>query len=150
MNRRHPRKVPSRPLVLIVDNADTREFYVHSLSPLGFDVIAAGDCTEAGRVAWVTHPDIVVTELSLPGGDGWQLIQDLRREARTRDIPIVLLSGQATPALTERPEHEGCAASLLKPCLPEALATELRRVLDSTRDDEALQRPSDGDARPSP
>jgi two-component system, cell cycle response regulator DivK len=131
MNRRRPRNIPSRPLVLIVDDHDdTRELYVVSLAALGFEAIAAADRAQACQRAWESHPDIVVTDLTLPGGDGWQLIQDLKGEARTRDIPVVLLTGHAAPSLRERAEREGCAAFFVKPCLPDELAVELRHVLD--------------------
>jgi CheY-like chemotaxis protein len=87
MDRRHARGIPSRPLVLIVeDHDDTRELYVASLAALGFDAIAAGDCAQAYRQARESHPDIVVTDLTLRDADGWQLIQDLKREPRTRSI----------------------------------------------------------------
>jgi CheY-like chemotaxis protein len=87
MNRRRPRGIPSRPLVLIVDDHDdTRELYVTSLAAFGFEAIAASDRAQACRRAWESHPDIVVTDLTRPGGDRWQLIQDLKGEARTRDI----------------------------------------------------------------
>jgi CheY-like chemotaxis protein len=133
MNRRHPRGIPSRPLVLIVDDHDdTRELYVTSLAAFGFEAIAAANRAQACRRAWESHPDIVVTDLTLPGGDGWQLIQDLKGEARTRDIPVVLLTGHAAPSLRERAEREGCAAFFVKPCLPDELAVELRQVLDRT------------------
>jgi CheY-like chemotaxis protein len=87
---------------------------------------------QAYRHAWESHPDIVVTDLTLRGGYGWHLIQDLKPEARTRDIPVVLLTGYAAPSLRERAEREGCAAFFVKPCLPEELAAELRHVLDRT------------------
>jgi CheY-like chemotaxis protein len=133
MNRRHPRGIPSRPLVLIVDDHDdTRELYVTSLAAFGFEAIAAANRAQACQRAWESHPDIVVTDLTLPGGDGWQLIQDLKGEARTRDIPVVLLTGHAAPSLRERAEREGCAAFFVKPCLPDELAVELRQVLDRT------------------
>jgi two-component system phosphate regulon response regulator PhoB len=133
MHRRHARGIPSRPLVLIVDDHDdTRELYVMSLAALGFEAIAASDGEQAFRQAWESHPDVVVTDLTLPGGDGWQLIQDLKREAQTRDIPVVLLTGYEAPSLRERSEREGCAAFFVKPCLPDELAVELRRVLDRT------------------
>jgi two-component system, cell cycle response regulator DivK len=133
MDRRHPRGIPSRPLVLIVDDHDdTRELYVTSLSAFGFEAIAAADRAQACRRAWESHPDIVVTDLTLPGGDGWQLIQDLKRQARTRHIPVILLTGHAEPQLRERAEREGCAAFFVKPCLPDELAVELRHVLDKT------------------
>jgi CheY-like chemotaxis protein len=133
MDRRRPRNIPSRPLVLVVDDHDdTRELYVQSLVAFGFEAIAAADSEEAYRRAWDFHPDIVVTDLTLRGGDGWQLLHDLKREARTREIPVVLLTGHAAPSLRERAEHEGCAGFFVKPCLPDELATELRHILDGT------------------
>jgi two-component system cell cycle response regulator DivK len=139
MDRRHARGIPSRPLVLIVeDHDDTRELYVASLAALGFDAIAAGDCAQAYRQAWESHPDIVVTDLTLRDADGWQLIQDLKREPRTRSIPVVLLTGHAAPTLRERAEREGCAAFFVKPCLPDERALELRHVLDSAIDHERV------------
>jgi two-component system phosphate regulon response regulator PhoB len=131
MDRRRPRNIPSRPLVLVVDDHDdTRELYVQSLGAFGFDAISAADSEQAYRRAWDFHPDIVVTDLTLRGGDGWQLLHDLKREARTREIPVVLLTGHHEPSLRERAEHEGCAGFFVKPCLPDELATELRHVLE--------------------
>jgi CheY-like chemotaxis protein len=101
-----------------------------SLASAGFEAIEASDCEQAFRQAWESHPDIVVTDLTLRGADGWQLVQDLKREARTRDIPVVLLTGHGAPALRERAEREGCAAFFVKPCLPDALAAELRQAYE--------------------
>jgi CheY-like chemotaxis protein len=133
MERRRPRNPPTRPLVLVVDDhADTRELYVQSFDFFGFEAIGAADCEEAYRRAWESHPDIVITDLTLRGGDGWQLVQDLKREPRTRDIPVVMLTGHSAPSLRERAEHEGCAGFFVKPCLPDELATEVRQVLGRT------------------
>jgi CheY-like chemotaxis protein len=128
-----PRKPPTRPLVLVVDDDDdTRELYVESFVLFGFGAIGAGDCDEAHRLAWDDHPDIVVADLTLRDGDGWQLVQDLKREPRKRHIPVVLLTSRADPSLRERAEHEGCAGFFVKPCLPDELATEVRHVLGRT------------------
>jgi two-component system, cell cycle response regulator DivK len=133
MDRRRPRNRSPRPLVLVVDDHDdTREMYVLSLGLFGFEAIGAADGQQACHRAWEFHPDIVVTDLTLRGGDGWQVIQDLRRDARTRDIPIVLLTGHASASLRERAESEGCAGFFLKPCLPDDLAAELLNVLNRT------------------
>jgi chemosensory pili system protein ChpA (sensor histidine kinase/response regulator) len=120
-------------LVLIVDDHDdTRELYVQTLAMCGFEAIGAGDVQEACRQAWESRPDIVVTDLTLRGGNGWQLIQDLHGDARTRDVPIVLVTGHSAASLRERAEREGCAGFFVKPCLPDELATELRNILDRT------------------
>ena len=133
MDRRRPRNTPSRPLVIVVDDHDdTRELYAVGLSALGFEAITAAECAQASRRAWESHPDIVVTDVTFKGGDGWQLVRDLKGQARTRDIPVVLLTGCNSPALRERAEREGCAAFLVKPCPPDELAIELRRGLGPT------------------
>jgi CheY-like chemotaxis protein len=138
MDRRRPRNRPSRPLVLVVDDHDdTRDLYVQSLTLFGFEAIGA-DGQQACRRAWEFHPDIVVTDLTLRGDDGWQLIQDLQRDARTRDIPVVVVTGNAGPSWRERAGQEGCAGFFVKPCLPDELATELRHVLDRTIVDEGV------------
>lgn len=145
MDRRRPRNIPSRPLVLVVDDHDdTRELYVQGLVAFGFDAIAAADSEQAYRRAWDVHPDIVVTDLTLGGGDGWQLLHDLKREARTREIPVVLLTGHPEPSLRERAQHEGCAGFFVKPCLPDQLATELRHVLERTTGHERVSTSADG------
>ncbi len=118
MDRRHPRNIPARPLVLIVDDHnDTRDLYLQSLVSLGFETIGVADCQQAYRHSWESHPDIVVMDLPLRGDDGWQAIQDLRGKPRTRDIPVVLLTGHAAPSVRERAEREGCAALFVKPCV---------------------------------
>ena len=133
MGSRNPKGIPSRPLVLIVDeHDDTRDLYIVGLTAFGFEAMEASDGEQAFREAWETRPDVVVMELALPAADGWQLIQNLKREARTRDIPVVMLTGQVAPSVRERAEREGYAAFFTKPCLPDALATELRQVIDRT------------------
>jgi CheY-like chemotaxis protein len=130
MERRHPRLPPTRPLVLIVDgHDDTRELYAVALASFGFDTVTVGDGARAFGRAWLTHPDIIVTEIALPELDGWCLVEDLKREPRTRDIPIVVLTGHAESSVRERAGREGCATVMIKPCLPELLATGLRAVL---------------------
>jgi CheY-like chemotaxis protein len=130
MERRRPRTPPARPLVLIVDgHEDTRELYSIALASLGFETDTVGDGADAFGRAWNTHPDIIVTEISLPRSDGWSLVLDLKRDPRTRNIPIVVLTGHTEPTVRERAHREGCAAVLLKPCLPERLATGLRELL---------------------
>jgi len=130
MERRHPRHPPTRPLVLIVDgHEDTRALYALALSANGFDVVPALDGDDGFERAWMTHPDVIVTEVALPT-DGWGFVHSLKLDPRTRDIPILVLTGYAQPSVRDRAAREGCAAVMTKPCLPEELARGLRQVLD--------------------
>jgi CheY-like chemotaxis protein len=119
-----------RPTVLIVDDdADTRELYVMTLSSEDFEPLAAADGAEGCRLAGERQVDLVVTDLSLPRLDGWGLVACLRRDASTRHIPVVVLTGHSNPELRERAAREGCAALLVKPCLPDQLTAEVRRAI---------------------
>ena len=131
MERRSPRNPPTRPLVLVVEaHEDTRELYAFALSAMGFDVEAAGNGTEAYRRAWEIHPDVIVTDLPMPNYDGWQFLQDLKQNPRTRDIPLVAVTGYVNQSVRVRTERDGFAAFFPKPCLPDELADGLRHVLD--------------------
>ena len=128
MDRRRPQRPPTRPLVLLVEgHDDTRAL---ALSANGFEVVAVAHGPEAFNRAWEIHPDIIVTDLPMPNCDGWQFLQELKRDARTRDIPVVAVSAHVQRSLRERAERDGFTAFFPKPCLPDELATGLRHVLD--------------------
>ena len=131
MEHRHDQAVPSRPVVLLVDgHAETLALCALVLSATGFDVVSAKDGAEAHRRVRETRPDIIVTEFPMPDQDGWQFLQDLKRSARTRDIPVVALSGSVKGPILGRAQREGFAAIFVTPCLPNELSEGLRRVLD--------------------
>src|SRR6185436_8559865 len=94
MERRRPRNVPSRALVLVADDyPDTRDMYVTTLAAFGFEAVPVSQCADMFRRAWERHPDAIVADLPVLGAGGGQLIQHSNQAARTPDIPIVLLSG---------------------------------------------------------
>jgi CheY-like chemotaxis protein len=118
--------------VLLVDgHEDTREMYALALEPWGFETITEPEGVAAYFRAWLTHPDIIVTEISLPGLDGWNLVRNLKSDPRTRDIPVVVLTAfdQSSP-LRAQAEQEDCVAVVVKPCLPDQLAIVLRALVD--------------------
>ena len=130
MDRRRRRTPPSRPLVLLVDGHDeTLALYAIALSAMGFDVIPAKDSAEGFNRAWGLHPNIIVTELLLRHASGWELLERLKDEPRTRDIPVVVLTQNEQSAAHERARRCGCAALFVKPCLPGRLGIELRKLL---------------------
>jgi CheY-like chemotaxis protein len=119
-----------RPLVLIADgHDDTRELYAVALASFGFETIAVADGADAFARAWEVRPDIIVTEIAFGGHDGWTLFADLKGDPRTRNIPLVVLTGRAETSVRARASRAGCAAVLIKPYLPEELAHALRELL---------------------
>jgi CheY-like chemotaxis protein len=130
MERRRARQPPEHPLVLVVDgHADTRELYADALKSFGFEIETVEDVADGYARAWETHPDVIATEISPSMDPGWKFIQDLHRDPRTRDIPVVVVTCDGRAPVRRRAEQGGCAAFLVKPCLPDVLATTLRDVL---------------------
>lgn len=124
----------ARPRVLLVDDyPDAREMYSEYLDFSGFDVIEAANGIEALQRAIDGRPDIILMDLSLPIMDGWEATRRLKSEARTADIPVVAITGHAIAGVSEGAKEAGCAAFVTKPCLPEDLVKEIRRVLASVR-----------------
>jgi len=127
------------PLALLVDrDSETRRLYSTFLRQAICEVDEAEDGREALAKALTRHPSIIITETRLPGMNGFDLCRILRADEQTRSIPIVFVTGDAFAHDTKRAEASGADAVLVKPCLPERLAQEVRRVLAASR--EALTR----------
>ncbi len=116
--------------VLIVDDfEDNRMMYAEFFKLSGYAVVEAADGLEAVQKATSFTPDVVVMDLSLPLLDGWEATRQLKRDPRTRHIPIVVLSGHALEGHWQSAREAGCDGFLAKPCLPETLLETVRQVL---------------------
>ena len=93
-----------------------------------FDVIQAGDAQEALALLETRVPALVITDLTLPGIDGFEMIRQMRGNESTRQVPVICLSGHGGPAHEERAREVGCDCVLEKPCAPEALARTAREL----------------------
>jgi two-component system cell cycle response regulator DivK len=119
-----------RPRVLLVDDyPDAREMYAEYLDFSGFEVIEAANGMEALQRAADMAPDIILMDLSLPVMDGWEATRRLKADSRTANIPVVALTGHALAGISEGAKKAGCDAFVTKPCLPEDLVKEIRKVL---------------------
>ncbi len=122
------------PLVLVVDDFDdNREMFTEFLSFSGFRVAQASTGREALEQAFSLLPDLILMDLSLPELDGLEATRFLKSDERTKRIPIVALTGHALGVHSKDAKEAGCDSFLTKPCLPDALVTEIRRVLDARR-----------------
>ena len=128
-----PHLEPSRqrlPSVLIVDDdQDTLRLVSEFLSFSGLDVWTAATAPAALTSALEHHPDVVVTDISLPGADGWTLCRSLREDERTRTCGVIALTGWVHDReLNARAKEAGVDVVLTKPCLPDALLGKIDEV----------------------
>ena len=108
-------------MLLVEDHLDTRQMYAEFLG-LDFNVVTAADGEGALNMMRVQPPDVIVTDLSLPGIDGFELIARVRSDATLRAIPVICLSGYGGHEHEQRALAAGCNRILQKPCMPDALA----------------------------
>ena len=124
-----------KPIVLLVDDyPDAREMYAEYLEFSGFEIVQAGNGVEAIERAHDSHPDVILMDLSLPVMDGWEATRRLKADDETKTIPVLAVTGHALTGVSNDAKNAGCDGFITKPCLPEDLVAEIRKVLGgSTR-----------------
>jgi CheY-like chemotaxis protein len=121
-------------MILVVDvYEDAREMYAEYLRFCGFRVAEARNGNEALEQAFTQMPDLILMDLSLPGMDGWEATRQLKADERTRQIPVVALTGHALAGASEGAKMAACDSFVTKPCLPDDLVVEVRRMLGLAR-----------------
>ena len=108
--------------------------YVEFLSG-SFEVLQAADGNEGLAVAQQHKPDAVVTDLSLPGIDGFEFVARLRRDPGTSGAAVVCLSGFSGAVHEERARQAGVDRVVEKPCMPDDLAQAIFETLKQQRKD---------------
>jgi DNA-binding response OmpR family regulator len=122
--------MPTSNRVLIVeDDPNTLSGYLEFLTAAGFDPSGVSNGADALPVAVGNPPAAVVTDITLPGMNGFELAAALRRDSRTRSIPIIGLTAHWTPDVHARAREVSMQVMLAKPCIPAHLVAELERVL---------------------
>jgi CheY-like chemotaxis protein len=119
-------------LVLVVDDyQDARELYAQYFLLSGFRVAEASNGAEAVEKALELTPDVILMDLSLPGMDGWEATRRLKANGQTKHIPVVALTSHALAGFSDSAKKAGCDVFVTKPCLPDTLVDEVRRLLAS-------------------
>jgi len=123
---------PATPNLVVLLVQPTRddglEMYEEFLRYEGLTPIPVSSARDALTLA--PRADVIVTGILLPGSfDGVELVAQLRRDERTREIPIVVLTACAWDSERKRAEMAGCDLFLAKPCLPHDLLVAVRGLL---------------------
>ena len=129
-----------RPRVLIVEDEPLMsELWAINLRAEGLDVLEAPDGLRGLARARSEHPDLVTTDLMMPGLDGFQLAEALGQDEHTCRIPLIFLSGRAEAAAAARAYALGAVAYLSKSCDLSTAASLVAGVLARfARDDPEL------------
>ncbi len=123
----------ARPVVLLADdNADMRD-YVRGLLGASYQVRAVPDGAQALALARCTPPDLVLTDVMMPGLDGFGLLSALRSDPRTSQVPVIMLSARAGDESRAEGLDAGADDSLVKPFSARELKARVRANLELAR-----------------
>ncbi len=112
-----------RRVLVVDDEAAIRMICAINLEAEGFSVIEASDGSEGLELARSECPDLIVTDVNMPRRDGFELAEALRCDAKTREIPIVFMTGCHDTTREARARGLGALALLAKPFDPRELVT---------------------------
>ncbi len=121
-----------QPLILIAeDDLDNREGYAEFLTYLGYAVVQATNGQDAIVSTRELRPDVLLLDLALPVVDGWEVARTVKSDPQLRSTLIIALSACVFPGDVLRATEAGCDLFLDKPCYPQRVADEIRRLLES-------------------
>ena len=121
-------------VVLVDDSISVRKFVGRMLEKAGYRVKLASDGLEALEIVTQTRCDLVVTDLEMPRTNGYELLNHLRQEPETRNIPVMVVTSRAGAKHRERAMKEGAAAFLIKPVQEDQLIRAVMKLI-GTGDD---------------
>jgi twitching motility two-component system response regulator PilG len=125
-----PQPAAPRPRVLVVDDSATvRRLVSLALDRLGCEVVTASSGLEALSAMSHAAPDLVLLDVGLPNLDGHQICRAIKRNDRTRDVPVIMLTGRDGLMDRLRGKMAGAAEYLTKPFDPKALTAVVGRYI---------------------
>jgi len=119
----------ARAVVLVVEDEPELLAFLDECLSVDFDVLSARNGVEGAHTAREQLPDLIVTDLVMPVGDGLDLIRSLQQTEDTAAIPVVVLSAHGAPQTQFEGLESGAVEYLTKPFSPDMLRARLRRLL---------------------
>lgn len=117
-----------RKILAVDDEKHIVKLVQTNLERHGFEVVAAYDGKEALQKVQDEHPDLVILDVMMPYMDGFEVLQTMRRNASTRDIPVIMLTAKSQDTDVFRGWQSGVDLYLTKPFNPVELVAFVKRI----------------------
>jgi two-component system alkaline phosphatase synthesis response regulator PhoP len=121
-------------LVLVIeDEREIRDLIRYNLERAGYRVVAEADGDQGLERAFSSRPDAVVLDLMLPGSSGLEVLREIRSEASTKELPVIILTARSAEMDKLLGFEHGADDYLTKPFSPKELVARLRAILRRSR-----------------
>jgi CheY-like chemotaxis protein len=118
-------------ILVVDDNLDTRELTHLHLTTEGFSVVVASDGREGLYLAGAERPDLIITDISMPGLDGVEMVKQVRQQSELKNIPILVLTAMGREEI-DQAIRAGANRAMNKPVLLDALTDDIREMLSES------------------
>ncbi len=116
-------------ILIVEDERDIADLVGFNLERAGYSVLKAHDGITGAELAIHERPDLVILDLMLPGKDGYGVFKEIRRDSRSRDIPVIMLTARAQTEDRIQGLEAGADDYLTKPFSPKELMLRVQAVL---------------------
>ena len=116
-------------ILIIEDNPMNMELTTDLLKVSGYDVIQSDTAEQGIKLAQEQHPDLIIMDIGLPVMDGLSAVEILKKDEKTKDIPILALTSYAMKGDREKILEAGCEGYLAKPIDTRKFADEVKAIL---------------------
>ncbi|ARV62406.1 two-component system response regulator [Nostocales cyanobacterium HT-58-2] len=116
-------------ILIVEDSPSELELMSHYLQESGYNVIQATGAKEALEKAQLHNPDVIVTDVVMPGMSGFELCRSLKRNPATQKVPIVICSSKNQEIDRLWAMRQGADAYLTKPYTREQLLRAIKSVV---------------------
>ncbi len=123
-------------ILVVDDEPDIREVIRFALEGAEFRVIEAGHADEARKLLGIENPDLLVLDWMLPGRSGLELAQQLKQNAKTRNLPVIMVSARGEEEDRVRGLDTGADDYITKPFSPRELVARVNAVLRRTKSED--------------
>ena len=119
-------------VLVVEDSAVIQRLVAVCLRPAGVEVETRDDGPSGLEAALTTAPDLMILDVGLPRMDGWEVLERIRSDERTRTMKVLVLTAHAQEETRERADRGGADAFLTKPFRPDDLRAVALRLLEDS------------------
>ncbi len=116
-------------ILIVEDEKDIAKMLEYNLNKEGYRVFAVRDGEDALDASFKEHPDIIILDLMLPGIDGLEVCKELKKEAKTAAIPVIMLTAKSQESDKVLGLELGADDYVTKPFSPRELMARVKAVL---------------------
>jgi two-component system phosphate regulon response regulator PhoB len=131
-------------ILVVEDDPDIQELLVYNLGKEGYTVITADNGEKALRLAPTVNADLILLDIMLPGMDGTDVLRELRKDARTAEIPVIMTTAKSEDSDIIAGLELGADDYITKPFSPRVLVARIRNLLRRNAGPAPLSFPREG------